>query len=116
MPELLLGPLLSYVSESEATIWVETSGPCEVEVLGHRERTFGVAGHHYALVRIEDLRPGGFYEYEVELDGERHCPPAGSDQPPSAIRTFEPGQPLDVCFVSCRVALPHEEPYTTRKE
>src|ERR1044072_9564309 len=116
MPELLLGPLLRYVSESEATIWVETSGPCEVEVLGHRERTFGVAGHHYALVRIEDLRPGGFYEYEVELDGERHWPPAGSDQPPSAIRTFEPGKPLDVCFGSCRVALPHEEPYTKSKD
>ncbi len=116
MPELLLGPLLRYVSETEATIWVETSESCEVEVLGHRERTFGVAGHHYALVRVEDLEPGGFYEYEVSLDGERCWPPADRDLPPSAIRTFSPGKPLDVCFGSCRVALSHEEPYTKSKD
>jgi PhoD-like phosphatase len=116
MVSLLLGPLLRYVSETEATIWVETSGPCEVEVLGRRERTFGVAGHNYALVRIEDLEPGGFYEYEVALDGERCWPPADHDLPPSAIRTFSPGKPVDVCFGSCRVALPHEEPYTKSKD
>jgi PhoD-like phosphatase len=116
MPELLLGPLLRYVSETEATVWVETSERCEVEVLGHREPTFGVAGHHYALVRIEGLEPGGFYEYEVALDGERRWPPAGSDLPPSAIRTFSPGKPVDICFGSCRVALPHEPPYTKTQD
>ena len=116
MTDLVLGPLLRYVSETEATVWVETSGPCEVEVLGRREPTFGVGGHHYALVRIEGLEPGGFYEYEVALDGERCWPPPDSDLPPSVIRTFEPGKPLDVCFGSCRVALPHEEPYTLPKD
>jgi PhoD-like phosphatase len=116
MADLVLGPLLRYVSETEATVWVETSEPCEVEVLGSRERTFGVAGHHYALVRIEDLEPGGFYEYGVALDGERCWPPVDSDMPPSAIRTFAPRQPLDICFGSCRVALPHEEPYTLSKD
>jgi PhoD-like phosphatase len=114
--DLLLGPMLRYVSETEATIWVETSGPCEVEVLGRRERTFGVAGHHYALVRIDGLEPGGFYEYEVSLDGEQRWPLPDHDLPPSAIRTFAPSQPLDVCFGSCRVALPHEEPYTKSKD
>jgi PhoD-like phosphatase len=116
MPDLLLGPLLRYVSETEATVWVETSEACEVEVLGRRERAFGVAGHHYALVRIEGLEPGGFYEYTVALDGERRWPPAGSDLPPSAIRTLSPGKPIDICFGSCRVALPHEEPYTKTKD
>ena len=48
------------------------------------------AGHHYALVRIEGLEPGGFYEYEVALDGERRWPPPDHDLPPSAIRTFIP--------------------------
>jgi PhoD-like phosphatase len=114
--DLVLGPLLRYVSQTEATVWVETSGPCEVEVLGHREKTFGVGGHHYALVRIEDLEPGGFYEYEVSLDGERRWPPPDSDLPPSAIRTMESGKPLDICFGSCRVAVPHEEPYTLSKD
>ena len=112
MADLLLGPMLRYVSETEATIWVETSEPCEVEVLGRREPTFGVAGHHYALVRIEGLEPDGFYEYGVALDGEQCWPPADDDLPPSVIRTFAPRQPLDICFGSCRVALPHEEPYT----
>jgi hypothetical protein len=116
VPDLILGPLLRYVSETEATIWVETSAPCEVEILGRREPTFGVAGHHYALVRLDGLEPGGFYEYAVDLDGERRWPPPGSDLPPSAIRTFAPGKPLDVCFGSCRVALPHEEPYTLSKD
>jgi PhoD-like phosphatase len=116
MPDLVLGPLLRYVSETEATVWVETSGPCEVEVLGRREPTFGVGGHHYALVRLEDLEPGGFYEYEVALDGERRWPLAEGDLPPSAIRTFAPGKPLDICFGSCRVALPHEPPYTLSKD
>jgi len=116
MPDLVLGPLLRYVSETEATIWVETDEACEVEVLGRRERTFGVAGHHYALVRIEGLDPGGFYEYEVALDGKRRWPLSDRELPPSAIRTFSPGQPVDICFGSCRVAVPHEEPYTKSKD
>jgi hypothetical protein len=116
MADLVLGPLLRYVSETEATVWVETDGPCEVEVLGHREPTFGFDGRHYALVRIEDLEPGGFYEYEVTLDGERRWPLPGSKMPPSAIRTISPGKPLDICFGSCRVAVPHERPYTLTKD
>ncbi len=116
MPDLVLGPLLRYVSETEATVWVETSDPCEVEILGHRERTFGVGGHHYALVRIDGLEPGGFYEYGVSLDGEQRWPLPDRDLPPSAIRTFSPGKPVDICFGSCRVALPHEEPYTKSKD
>jgi hypothetical protein len=116
MPKLILGPLLRYVSETEATIWVETSERCEVEVLERREQTFGVGGHHYALVRVEGLDPGGFCEYGVSLDGEPCWPPPDRDQPPSAIRTFAPKQPLDICFGSCRVALPHEKPYTESKD
>ncbi len=116
MPDLLLGPLLRYVSSTEATIWVETSEACEVEVLGHREPTFRVEGHHYALVRVEGLEPGGFYEYGVALDGEPRWPAPHNDLPPSAIRTFTDDRPLDVCFGSCRVALPHEEPYIYSKD
>jgi PhoD-like phosphatase len=116
MPKLVLGPLLRYVSATEATVWVETSGACEVEVLGRSEPTFGFAGHHFALVRIEGLEAGGFYEYGVALDGERVWPPSEHDLPPSAIRTLEPGTPLDICFGSCRVAVPHEQPYTRTKD
>jgi PhoD-like phosphatase len=116
MGELVLGPLLRYVSETEATVWVETSEPCEVEILGHREQTFRVEGHHYALVQIEGLEPASSYEYEVKLDGEVRWPEPGSQLPPSAIRTIDADRALDVCFGSCRVAVPHEPPYTEPKD
>jgi len=115
-PKLLLGPLLRYVGETEATIWVEADSPCEVEVLGRREPTFCVEEHHYALVRLEGLEPASFNEYEVRLDGRRRWPLEDSDLPPSAIRTLGGDDPIDVCFGSCRVALPHEEPYTQTKD
>ena len=36
MADLILGPLLRYLDEHKATVWVETDAPCEVEVLGTR--------------------------------------------------------------------------------
>ena len=36
MPELVLGPLLRYVDETSATVWVETDQPCTVRVLDSR--------------------------------------------------------------------------------
>jgi hypothetical protein len=114
--ELVLGPLLRYVSETEATVWVEASEACEVEILGRREPTFRVEDHHYALVRIEGLEPGFSYEYEVALDGRTCWPERSSQLPASAIRTQGGDGPLDICFGSCRVALPHETPYTETKD
>jgi hypothetical protein len=116
MPDLILGPLLRYVSETEATVWVETGGPCEVEVLGRRDRTFRVEGHHYALVCLSDLEPGRAYEYEVKLDGDRVWPPSESGFPPSVLRTIDPSAPLRIVFGSCRVAVPHHPPYTLTKD
>jgi glutamate dehydrogenase len=55
MAGLVLGPLLRYAGETEATIWVETDAPCEVEAAGARQRTFAVEGHHYALVHCTGL-------------------------------------------------------------
>jgi PhoD-like phosphatase len=112
MPDLVLGPVHRYVGETDATVWVETSEPCEVTILGQREQTFSVEGHHFALVIITGLEPGRTYPYEVRLDGERRWPEPGSRFPPSVIRTISPGSELDVAFGSCRVALPHEPPYT----
>ena len=44
MPSLVLGPLLRYVGETDAVLWVETDSPCDVEILGARERTAAVRG------------------------------------------------------------------------
>jgi hypothetical protein len=115
LSELVLGPLLRYVSETEATVFVETDAACEVEVLGQGEPTFRVEGHHYALVRLEGLEPGHDYEYEVALDGERRWPEPGSELPPSTIRTLGDGA-LDIRFGSCRVAAPHQPPYSLSKD
>jgi len=115
-PDLVLGPLLRHISDADATVWVETSEACEVEVLGHREPTFRVEGHHYALVCVEGLATGCSYPYEVALDGAVRWPQPGSQLPPSVIRTVERDAPLDVCFGSCRVALPHEPPFDEPKD
>ena len=116
MADLVLGPLLRYVNETEATVWVETDAPCEVEVLGHRSRSFCVEGHHYAIVAVRGLEPGGTYEYEVALDGERRWPDPALDVPPSTIRTIDPDGRLEIAFGSCRVAVPHVPPYTLTKD
>jgi hypothetical protein len=104
------------VGTDDATIWVETDGPCEVEVLGRKQKTFEVEGHHYALVALEGLEEGSETNYAVSLDGEHVWPEEGSDFPDPVIRTFEPGRKLRVSFGSCRVALPHEPPYTLPKD
>ena len=111
MADLILGPMLRDVGPTWATIWVETDAPCTVEVLGHRARTFTVAGHYYALVIIEGLAAGSTTEYDVRVDGERRWPAADSLFPPSVIRTIDAGQ-LRVLFGSCRTAAPHEPPWT----
>lgn len=131
-PDLVLGPMLRYVSADAATVWVETSMPCRVQVctppsqptgprvLGSAP-TFSVHGHHYALVVVEGLAPGSAVPYEVHLDGERRWPLADSSFPPSLIRTAGRidgadgvDAPVRVVFGSCRAAAPHEPPYTRR--
>ena len=114
--ELLLGPLLRYVGEDEAVFWVETDGPCEVEILGTMERTFCVEGHHYGLVRATGLERGAWHEYEVQLDGERAWPEPDSEFPPSRFRTYPKDGPLVIVFGSCRVTAPHDPPYALTKD
>src|SRR3712207_1510720 len=103
-PNLVLGPLLRYAGESDATIWVETDAASEVEALiggaSHRSRTFHVEGHHYALVRITNLEPGSSYEYSITLDGEKVWPEESSAFPPSVIRTIAPDGRLTLAFGS----------------
>jgi len=116
MAELILGPLLRYVGEECAVLWVETDGPCEVEVLSSTASTFHVEGHHFGLVRVEGLERGRDYEYTVALDGERVWPLPDSPFPPSRFRTDLRKAPLRIAFGSCRVAAPHEPPYTLEKD
>lgn len=101
---LLLGPLLRHVGPTDATVWVETDRTGEVEILGCREHTWTVAGHHYALVVIDGLSPGSSTAYQVLLDGELVWPLPGESRPPSRIRTPAPDAPVQIAFGSCRYA------------
>ena len=97
MAGLVLGPLLRYAGETEATIWVETDAPCEVEVAGARQRTFAVEGHHYALVHCTGLEPASTLEYEATRNPETVSTPvsASRSRSSSSIRTTA-GRPLAI--------------------
>ena len=111
MPELCLGPLLRCTDGSCATVWVETSEPCTVQVrcsdgAEGTAPTFHIAGHHYALVTVTGLRPGASPSYEVLLDGTPVWPLADSPFPPSVIRSPATGDAVRITFGSCRWAAP----------
>lgn len=114
VPRLVLGPLLRYVGETTATVWVQTDRPAVVEVLGARAPTFTVAGQHYALVDVTGLQPGTSTPYEVHLDSQRVWPREGSAWPASRIRTRGGDGPVQVVFGSCRHAKPDEPRWSGR--
>jgi hypothetical protein len=101
---LLLGPMLRHVGRTTATVWVQTSGPAEVEVLGYRASTFTVREQHYALMEISGLEPGSVTVYQVHLNGQLAWPRPGSSWPSSRIRTRGSGTGVQVIFGSCRRA------------
>jgi PhoD-like phosphatase len=116
VPLLVLGPLLRYVGETEATVWVETDEPCEVTVLDKTEPTFHVEGHNYALVYIGGLEPGSATPYEVHLNGDKAWPLADDELPPPRIRTPKADTPHKMVWGSCRVSAPHEPPHSLKKD
>jgi hypothetical protein len=103
--ELVLGPLLRYAGTESATFWVETSEPCEVEVLGERQSTFAVEGHHYALILVEDLAPASVIDYEIRLDGRVVWPPEDG-RPGPAVHTRRGEPQVRLVFGSCRIGDP----------
>jgi hypothetical protein len=118
MAELRLGPLLRYVDEDTATVWIEADRPAAATVACEdgataTDRTWQIAGHHYAIVTVTGLRPGTGTAYRVLLDGRQVWPLPDSAYPPSTIHTAgrpesdgEGEQPLRVAFGSCRWAAP----------
>ena len=109
---LLLGPVLRHVGVTTAQVWVQTSSPATVAVLGATASTFEVSGQHYALVSVTGLTPGSSTPYTVEIDGEPVWPPTVTPFPPSMIRTRGPATDgrNRILFGSCRypkVTEPH---------
>ena len=112
---LVLGPMLRWVGETAATVWVETAQPGVVSVLDYSASTFTIKGKHYALVAVEGLQPGTVTPYDVRLDGQIVWPIPESDLPPSVIRTSGDDARVQFLVGSCRAAAPHELPYTREK-
>ena len=134
MSPLELGPLIRYVDETSATIWVKTRDSARVTIRAGQQaweaRTFTAHGHHYALVVVGGLEPGSVTAYDVEVDGVRVWPPSRADvdaggaegvggdedpegderkeYPPSVIATRKPGKPLRLAFGSCRTSVDHD--------
>ena len=109
---LVLGPLLRYVDQTTAAVWVEVAhrGTVTLEA-GERSfeaHTFTVHGHHYALLEADGLEPGSSTPYRVRVDGAVVWPPLGSPYPDSRIRTLGTGSRHHVLFGSCRTSVPHE--------
>jgi phosphodiesterase/alkaline phosphatase D-like protein len=110
---LVLGPLLRYVDDTSASVWLETRDTSSVTVVRGSAtataRTFAVHGHHYALVELEDLDPGSTEAYTVDVDGVRVWPEASSPFPAPVISTLEAGRPLRLAFGSCRTSVTHDD-------
>jgi hypothetical protein len=123
--------MLRYIGETEATVWVETAGATTVTVelavdgsVRHWSApTFSVRGHHYALVVVDGLEPGGRWDYTVRLGSESGTasdtasggpsgtvvwPPADSPYPHPQIRTIDRRRPTGLLFGSCRTSEPHD--------
>lgn len=106
---LRIGPLLRWVDETRATVWVETDRPTTVRVLDAEERTWSVHGHHYALVEVGGLEPGSATPYDVRLDGVRVWPPEDFAFPTPTIRTTDPAAAVRLSFGSCRALAGYDE-------
>jgi hypothetical protein len=109
---LVLGPLVRFVDDTSASIWVETRDHARVVVhVGERTSeasTFAVHGHHYALVEVDGLEPGTVTPYTVEVDHKVVWPGEDSAYPASVIATLQPTRPLRMAFGSCRTSVAHD--------
>jgi hypothetical protein len=107
---LVLGPMLRYVDETSATVWLRTTEAARVTVTragrAWSAPTFSVHGSHVALVVLEGLEPGSDDEYAVSIDAVEVWPRAG--MPPSRIRTLDPTREPRLAFGTCRTTGPHD--------
>jgi PhoD-like phosphatase len=111
-PALVLGPMMRYVDQTSASIWLEARNNARVTVragAGEWEaRTFAVHGHHYALVEVDGLEAGSVTPYAVAIDGVHAWPEPGDGFPSPVIATLKPGKPLRLAYGSCRTSVPHD--------
>ncbi|MGV8870975.1 MAG: alkaline phosphatase D family protein [Rhodococcus sp. (in: high G+C Gram-positive bacteria)] len=101
---VLLGPIVRYVGAETATLWFEMAESSTVSVVtdvgvSAAERTWGVHGHHYALVPLEGLPANSTVNYEVFVDERKVWPQEGQR---AAVHTIDALGPVTLAFGSCR--------------
>ncbi len=83
-PRIVQGPMLGYVSEGEARIWVRLNGPHRVRVR-YSPSVFGDGWQewktkaaqalptrdHTAIIPLKDLEPNTAYRYRVTIEGKK---------------------------------------------
>ena len=93
MAELILGPMLRYLDETQATVWVETDGALRGR--GARPHASARSASRATTTRSSrspDSSRARRIRTRCALDGERALAArAGSEFPPSAIRHDRPG-------------------------
>lgn len=115
-PDVLVGPVQRYRGSGEATVFLELSAPCDVEVRAGdgdepavtRAHTWELRGHHYVLLVVRGLPDDRAVPYEVWLGGTRVWPDPARDHPPSVFMQV-PDHRLRLSFGSCRELGPYDQ-------
>ncbi len=116
VPDILVGPVQRFRGAGgEATVFLELSAACEVELraggddpVTTRARTWELRGHHYVLLMVSGLPDDRAVPYEVWLGDTLVWPDPARDHPPSV---FAPpaDHRLRLSFGSCRELGPYDE-------
>jgi phosphodiesterase/alkaline phosphatase D-like protein len=121
MSYVRIGPLVRATTATEATIWLELSQPCTVqlqvtpyntsdsEVVTSNTPAITIGGHYYAAPQITHLQSATWYNYHLSI--------AGQEQDSSLLqcfRTLTPSTaqelPLRLIYGSCRkLSCPEED-------
>ena len=115
VPDLVLGPLLRYVGETEASSGSRPTRPARSRCSARASAPSAWRATTTRSSAAAASSPGTWHEYEVRLDGERVWP-RGRRLPAERLPHLSEGDAAQVVFGSCRVAAPHEPPYSLRKD
>ena len=110
---LIHGPMIGQVTDTSASFWFRTDGPCEigVEISGHSGREIVRTDERNAfvgIVEVDGLLPGTYFSYQVFIDGREFID--GSRE--FGFRTFpqvNEGSEFTIAFGGCSGFVPEYE-------
>ena len=109
-------PLLRYVGETEATIWVETDSPCDRRDPRPHGADIHGRGAPLRAGPARRARTGRLLRVRGQLDGERGWPRGVIRPSPERDPHHRPRRPDRRLFRLLPGRAPHEEPYVETKD